>query len=93
MKVTETSPVGKEIVKEYDLKVRSDNGNYIGDAGLDIWDSDHLVEAAKMYSETGTYTYRIEHIMPDDPLTLVMEIGMILDKAKISWKMYCSTIR
>jgi gliding motility-associated lipoprotein GldH len=82
VKVTETSPSGKESVKEFELKVREDNGDYIGDAGLDIWDSDHLVEPDKRYEEIGTYTYVIEHNMPIDPLTYTMEIGLILDKVK-----------
>lgn len=82
VKVTETSPGGKETVKEYDLKVREDNGDYIGKAGLDIWDSEHLVEPDKRYEETGTYIYVIEHNMPNDPLIFTMEIGVILDKVK-----------
>ena len=43
VKVTETSPSGKETVKEYNLIVREDNGDYIGETGYDIWDSEHLV--------------------------------------------------
>jgi len=82
VKVTETSPGGKKTVKEYDLKVREDNGDFIGEAGLDIWDSEHLIEPGKKYDETGSYTYVIEQIMPDDPLNFVMEIGVILDKVK-----------
>ena len=82
VKVTETSPSGKKTGKEYDLKVRKDNGDYIGDAGLDIWDSDHLIESGKKYPEAGTYTYVIEHNMPVDPLPYAMEIGIILDEAK-----------
>lgn len=80
--VTETSPSGKETVSEYDLKVREDNGDYIGEAGYDIWDSEHLVEPGKKYEETGSYTYIIEHNMPNDPLNFVMEIGVILDNVK-----------
>ena len=82
VKVTEISPSGEEMIKEYDLKVREDNGEYIGEPGLDIWDSDHLIEPNKKYEETGTYTYVLEHNMPDDPLSFAMEIGVILDKAK-----------
>ncbi|MBN4065714.1 hypothetical protein JYT51_00100 [Candidatus Amoebophilus asiaticus] len=82
VKVTETSPGGKDTVKEYTLKVREENGDYIGEAGYDIWDSEHLVEPNKKYEETGTYTYVIEHNMPNDPLIFAMEIGVILDKVK-----------
>lgn len=80
VKVTEISPSGKETVKEYELKVREANGEYIGEPGLDIWDSEHLVEANKKYEETGTYTYVIEQNTPVDPLNFAMEIGVILDK-------------
>src|SRR5690606_40271308 len=80
--VTEISPSGEEEVYEYELKVRQDNGDYIGEPGYDIWDSEHLVEAGKKYDETGTYTYVIEHTMPADPLNFAMEIGVILDKTE-----------
>jgi gliding motility-associated lipoprotein GldH len=82
VQVTEISPAGNEQVNEYTLTVRNENGEYIGEPGYDIWDSEHLVEANKTYSETGTYTYRITHIMPQDPLNFAMEIGMILDEVK-----------
>jgi len=82
VRVTETSPAGKKSVNDYELVVREENGEYIGEPGLDIWDSEHLVEPNKKYGEAGTYSYTIEHIMQMDPLVLVMEIGVILDKAK-----------
>jgi len=81
VKVTETSPSGTVSTKEYDLKVREDNGEFIGEPGLDIWDSEHLIEGNKQFAETGTYQYTIEHIMPNDPLHYAMEIGIVLDKA------------
>lgn len=80
VKVTETSPSGKEIVNEYKLKVREANGDYIGEPGFDIWDSEHLVESNKHYEETGVYTYIIEQNTPVDPLNFAMEIGIVLDK-------------
>jgi gliding motility-associated lipoprotein GldH len=82
VKVTEISPSGSEQVKEYKLQVRDDKGGYIGDPGLDIWDSEHLVDENISYDEKGTYTYVIEHIMPQDPVNYAMEIGLIIDKAK-----------
>jgi gliding motility-associated lipoprotein GldH len=82
VKVTETSPNGKETIKEYELKVREANGDYIGEAGFDIWDSEHLIEPNKIYEENGTYTYLIEQNTPVDPLNFAMEIGVVLDKVK-----------
>ena len=82
VKVTETSPSGEQTVNEYDLKIRDKNGEYLGEPGYDIWDSEHPVETNKTYTETGTYTYEIEHNMPVDPLNFAMEIGVVLDKAE-----------
>jgi hypothetical protein len=80
--VTETSPSGVEKTYDYSLQVIDDNDDYIGEPALDIWDSEHLVESNKSYSETGPYTYKIEHAMVNDPLNFAMEIGLILDKSK-----------
>ena len=77
VKVTETSPSGKVAVKEYELKVKEANGDYVGMQGLNIWDSEHLVEPNTKYEETGVYTYVIEQNTPVDPLDYVMEIGVI----------------
>lgn len=81
VKVTEISPSGVESAQQVELVVRDENGKYIGEAGFDIWDSEHLIEPNKKYPEAGTYTYIIEHAMPKDPLIFAMEIGVILDKA------------
>ena len=35
-------------------------------------DSEHLIEQRKKYEEKGTYTYKIEHIMPTDPLHMAI---------------------
>lgn len=80
VKVTEISPSGKEHSKEYNLKIRDENGEYIGEPALDIWDSEHLIESDKKYIEKGKYSYIVEPSMPSDPVQMVMEIGVILDK-------------
>lgn len=82
VKVTETSPSGKVTIKSYALKVREANGDYIGEAGMDIWDSEHVIEPYIKYKKTGTYTYTIEQNTAVNPLNYAMEIGVILDKGK-----------
>ena len=80
--LTETSPNGEKTQQSYDLKVRDEKGEYIGEAGYDIWDSEHLIVPNKRFLEKGVYTYTIEHEMPDDVLNFAMEIGVILDEVK-----------
>ena len=77
--VIEISPTKKEKVVKYDLKIINEKGEYIGEPGLDIWDSEHLIEPNKKYLEKGVYTYKIEHQMPSDVVNMAMEIGLILD--------------
>lgn len=79
LKINETSPSGKTQSLNFSTEVRDSDGNYIGDPGYDIWDSEHLMIERKEFKETGIYSYTIEHTMPVDPLNYAMEIGMILD--------------
>ncbi len=78
--VEETSPSGIRKITPYTLKIREDNGDYIGEAGYDIWDSTHLVEGDYSYKEDGKYTYVLSHDMPRDEFPFAMEIGLIIDK-------------
>lgn len=82
VKMTEISPSGKEQVTRHELKVREDNGEYIGEPGFDIWDSDHLIQPNKTFEETGVYTYTIEQDMPVEVLNFGMEIGLVIDQVE-----------
>ncbi len=80
VKVTRKSPSGDVAEAVYDLLVRDEKGEYIGEAGYDIWDSEHLVETSIKFPEKGNYEFTIEPQMPDDPVPYAMEIGLVLDK-------------
>lgn len=80
--VTETAPDGTLTMNEYDLKIRDAKGDYLGEPGYDIWDSEHLIVPHKQFSKTGVYTYKIEHNMPNDPVNMALEIGLIFDKVE-----------
>lgn len=79
VKVTEIAPSKKENVKTYNLKIINEKGEYIGEPGLDIWDSEHCVEKDKKYLEKGVYTYKIEHQMSPKVVNMAMEIGLMVD--------------
>ena len=80
LQITETNSFGEETVEVYEIAVREENGDYIGEPGYDIWDVEQLIEADKEYSKSGMYLYKTEHLMPQDPLGFTMEIGLFLDK-------------
>ena len=82
VKVTETSPSGIEESVEHDLNMLDENGYYKGDGSLGIIDTEHLIVANKIFKEKGTYKYKIEHMMPNNPIEFAIEIGVILDQVK-----------
>lgn len=77
----EIQPDGTFEELPYELQLRSENGEYIGSPGYDIWDSEHLILPKKIFPKNGKYVYEITHDMPLDPLPMVMEIGIIIEKA------------
>ena len=82
VKITETSPSGIEESVEHDLNMLDESGYKKGDGSLGIIDTEHLIVPNKRFKEKGTYTYKIEHMMPNDPIEFAVEIGMILDQVK-----------
>jgi gliding motility-associated lipoprotein GldH len=82
VKMTETTPGGEVNSYELALTCRDELGDYIGFAGGDIWDSEHLVFPKKKFEEAGNYTYKLEHAMEQEPLQYCLEIGVILDEVK-----------
>ena len=82
VKITETTPSGKVESVEYDLNMLDENGYYKGDGSLGIIDTEHLILANKTFKEKGTYNYKIEHMMPNDPIKFAVEIGLVLDQGK-----------
>jgi gliding motility-associated lipoprotein GldH len=80
--VKEILPDGTFEELPYELQLRDEQGKYVGSPGFDIWDSEHLIIKGKTFSQTGKYTYEITHDMQLDPLPLVMEVGIVLEKNK-----------
>jgi gliding motility-associated lipoprotein GldH len=75
-----SSPSGETSEYPLNLIVREENGDYIGDPGYDIWDSTHGALKSHSFSEKGTYTFTLSHTSPQDPLPLLMDIGIIIDE-------------
>lgn len=80
VRVTETTPSGKITYKEYTFPVMNKDSEYLGDCLSDICDLESTIEKSKSLSETGKYTYTVEHTMPMDVLSNVMEVGFIIEK-------------
>jgi len=68
-------------VKEltYNMQVISDNKEYKGEAGYDIWDLDEVVNSDLKFDEAGDYKIEVNQVSQES-LQLVMEVGIYLDK-------------
>lgn len=79
LNVIETTPSGETKTHAVTLTVINDKGDYIGEPGLDIWDSTHPFLNSVNFTQTGIYSYTIQHDMPQDALQMAMEVGLIVE--------------
>ncbi len=75
-----TSPSGKVTKNAYKLVVIKGKRKYLSDCAGDYCDLETLIEKNYKFKEQGTYTFKIEHLMENDPVRNVMEVGLIIDK-------------
>lgn len=83
VEVIKEAPSGEKEIDTLEMQIRQANGDYIGEAGYDIWDSSHPYKSDVVNGENGSYTYTFRHLMPVDPVQMTMEIGLKIDKANI----------
>lgn len=80
VEVSETAPDGLRRIEDFRFTTRDEQG-YTGDGAGDIFDLESIWRQSYAFPSPGTYHYEIRHIMPDDLIHMVMEVGLIVDKA------------
>jgi gliding motility-associated lipoprotein GldH len=80
--MTINTPSGEERSKKYKLKLRDDEGKFIGDVSGDIWDTTIPIIKKTKFNNIGTYKFEIVNDMPQTPTPCVMEIGLRIDKSE-----------
>ena len=63
--------------QEVIIPVVGDDGEYLGEGSVDIWDIEHLVYPA-IPLQAGKCTFTIAHTMDREDLQLVMEVGVMV---------------
>jgi len=79
--IAKKTPKGEVLTKDAEFMVVDENNKYIGDVGGDIWDLEKSFAQGE-YLEKGKYEFYIQHNMVNDPVIVVMEIGLIIEKHK-----------
>ncbi|MBN2664819.1 MAG: hypothetical protein JXR68_14310 [Bacteroidales bacterium] len=78
-----TTPSGKITSKDYVIDVFGTGNEYLSECAGDYCDLETLIEDNYKFEETGTYTFKIKHLMENDPIPNVMEVGLIIDKIPV----------
>jgi gliding motility-associated lipoprotein GldH len=74
------SPGGNTISQAYELKLATDAKGWLGSGMGDIFEHRIPITPPQKPVSAGTYTFRLENIMREDPLKNVMNIGIRLEK-------------
>ncbi len=79
--LSQTEPDGETESNEYQLRIKDDKGDYIGEPGYDIWDSKHPV-AMNVSLQKGKHTFKLEHNADVKALMPVMDVGLIVENVE-----------
>ena len=82
IKITQKSPGGEEFNKEAEIKTANDKGEYIGEVTGQLWDLEQPV-SENTFLKKGKYIFGISHIMNNDPVILVIDVGLKIKKREI----------
>lgn len=66
--------------QQYDLRLANDETGWLGKGMDDIFEYRALIQPRTRFTRTGQYRFTIEHIMRQDPLLHVMNIGLRVEK-------------
>lgn len=79
VRVTETAPDGSTQERDFSFNVMNDSG-YNGEVSGDIYDLEVLWLENYIFPVPGIYHYELRHVMADDKVHMVMDVGMMVDK-------------
>ncbi len=74
-------PGEAENKQRLDLRLATDDKGWLGTGMDDIYEHRILISPVK-FPKTGTYTFRFENLMREDPLQHVMNVGLRIDKVR-----------
>jgi len=78
--LTTTYPDGKKSIDTLECILANKKGEWQGDGAGDIWDNKIPIKQNLIFPSTGKYTFTFEQGMRMNPLPLIMDFGMIIEK-------------
>lgn len=78
--LTTTYPDGKVSKDTLECILANKKGEWQGDGAGDLWDNKIPLKKNLRFPQNGKYTFTFEHGMRSDPLPLILDFGMIVEK-------------
>jgi gliding motility-associated lipoprotein GldH len=66
--------------QQYDLKLANDETGWLGKGMDDIFEQRVLIQERTRFRKPGEYRFTLEHIMREDPLQHVMNVGLRIER-------------
>lgn len=80
--LTTTYPNGKISVDTLECVLANKKGEWQGDGAGDLWDNKIPLKQNLIFPQAGKYTFTFEQGMRTDPLPLIMDFGMVIEKVE-----------
>jgi gliding motility-associated lipoprotein GldH len=80
--LTTTYPNGKTSIDTLECVLANKKGEWQGDGAGDIWDNKIPLKKNLRFPQVGKYTFSFEQGMRVNPLPLIMDFGLTIEKAK-----------
>ena len=79
--VAQKQPNGTELFKNAEIQIVNEKNEYLGEVTGQLWDVEELISEKTLLNE-GIYIFKINHIMNNDPVVLVIDVGFVIKQSK-----------
>jgi gliding motility-associated lipoprotein GldH len=80
--LTTTYPDGKTSIDTLECIFADKKGKWVGDGAGDLWDNKIPLKKNLRFPQTGKYTFSFEQGMRSNPLPLILDFGMTVEKVE-----------
>lgn len=80
--LTTTYPDGKKSLDTLECILANKKGEWQGDGAGDIWDNKIPLKQNLRFPKTGKYNFTFEQGMRSDPLPMILDFGMVIEKVQ-----------
>lgn len=80
--LTTTYPNGQTTLDTCELILANQKGEWVGDGAGDLWDNKIPLKKNVRFPQAGKYKFTFEQGMRSNPLPLILDFGMVIEKSE-----------